>query len=356
MFTDRFAPFLPGAAPKPQTPLRRRLAALALAVCCAGALAACKAADTPQTAPTAEPTAAPAADTKRPMPSEAEINAVCRADTYFWDEYLPTLHGYRFGGGIANSVDMTDTQKDSLYLVLAQKRQDGTTWQDFVDGGNGTAVKIYFDAELQPEEVYLGSQFGEGRFYVYIGVPFDENEPCELLDMWRQDATDLTLQFEILAAARALQLTNKQYRMLLHQCNALAQAGVRNFASPADWTQDERESYLYYRAPYFDNTTDALLILNVDCSNADDWNALPPYLTYDEVAALDGAAPKTAALPGYTAPDDIGSDDAGSWQFTREGDTVTAELPGVQRYTFAVHNDAIESLSRTVCTGGESLS
>ena len=33
--------------------------------------------------------------------------------------------------------------------------------------------------------------------------------------------------------ARELDLTNNQYRMLLHQCDALAQAGAQNFLIPA---------------------------------------------------------------------------------------------------------------------------
>ena len=33
--------------------------------------------------------------------------------------------------------------------------------------------------------------------------------------------------------ARELDLTNNQYRMLLHQCDALARAGAQNFLTPA---------------------------------------------------------------------------------------------------------------------------
>ena len=42
--------------------------------------------------------------------------------------------------------------------------------------------------------------------------------------------------------ARELDLTNNQYRMLLHQCDALAQAGARDFGNPGDWPQDELET------------------------------------------------------------------------------------------------------------------
>lgn len=341
---------------------RLLLAVLALTVCCAGGLVACRTADTPQDepaaeapAPTAAPTATPAASTTRPMPTREEMDAFNRESSYFWDEYLPSLRGYIFNNGMANEVDIKDDGQDGLREVLAQKRKDGTTWQEYLEGGNGILVKQFFDAELQPEYAYLGPQYGEGRFFVYVAAPLDESESCEVISGWQQNDASKAPQFAILDDARELKLTNKQYRMLLHQCDALALAGIRNFAGPADWTQDELESYLYYRNGYFYNEADALMILNLDFSDTKDWNALPPYLTYDEMTALDWSAPRTSAMPGYSTPVSMASDGAGGWRFTRDGDTITAEWPGAQRYTFAVHNDEKDWFSRTVCTGGESL-
>ncbi len=60
-----------------------------------------------------------------------------------------------------------------------------------------------------------------------------------------------------------LDLTNNQYRMLLHQCDALAQAGAQNFFNPGDWPQDELETYLYYRNRYFYGGADALMMQNL---------------------------------------------------------------------------------------------
>ena len=98
--------------------------------------------------------------------------------------------------------------------------------------------------------------------------------------------------------ARELDLTNNQYRMLLHQCDALARAGAQNFFNPGDWPQDELETYLYYRNQYFYGGADALLMLNLDFSDTTDWNRLPGYLTYDELNALDiSKAPESTDWP-----------------------------------------------------------
>ena len=138
----------------------------------------------------------------------------------------------------------------------------------------------------------------------------------------------------------------------------LAQAGAQNFFNPGDWPQDELETYLYYRNQYFYGEADALLMLNLDFSDTTDWNRLPGYLTYDELNALDFTAPKTAAIPDYTPPESLESDDPGVWTFTREGLYITAEWPGVERYTFYVHNGnaSLKFDARTICVQGQSLS
>ena len=348
---------------------RALLAVLALTACCAGGLVACKPADAaPQdeqepaasAAPEPSGTANPIV-TPEPLPvsMEAGAAAVRRGADFLWSEYLTGGNGYYYHSGACGLVEPEDYDTEYISALLETRRDDGTTWRDYLNDGQGALVKATFEAELTPEGWYLGKQYGEGRFHVYLIAPFDESQPCEVISGWQSaDDPNQSAHFEILPMARELDLTNNQYRMLLHQCNTLAQAGARDFGNPGDWPQDELETYLYYRNRYFYDEADALLMLNVDFSDTADWNRLPDYLTYDELNALDFSAPKTAALPGYTPPESLESDDPGVWTFTREGLYITAEWPGVERYTFYVHNGnaSLKFDARTICVQGQSLS
>lgn len=345
------------------------LAVLALTACCAGGLVACKPADaTPQDEQEPAATAAPAPSetgnpivTPEPPPvsMEAGATAVRRGADFLWSEYLTDGNGYYYHSGACGLVEPEDYDTEYISALLETRRDDGTTWRDYLNDGQGALVKATFEAELTPEGWYLGKQYGEGRFHVYLIAPFDESQPCEVISGWQSaDDPNQSAHFEILPMARELDLTNNQYRMLLHQCDALAQAGARDFGNPGDWPQDELETYLYYRNQYFYGGADALMMLNVDFTPANDWNQQLLYLTYDEVNALDFSAPKTAALPGYTPPESLESDDPGVWTFTREGLYITAEWPGVERYTFYVHNGnaSLKFDARTICVQGQSLS
>ena len=345
------------------------LAVLALTACCAGGLVACKPADaTPQDEQEPAATAAPAPSetgnpivTPEPPPvsMEAGATAVRRGADFLWSEYLTDGNGYDYHSGACGLVEPADYDSEEIAALLDAPRTDGTNWRDYLNDGKGALVKATFEAELSPEAWYMGPQYGEGRFHVYLIVPFDEAQPCEVISGW-QSANDpnQSAHFEILPMARELDLTNNQYRMLLHQCNTLAQAGARDFGNPGDWPQDELETYLYYRSRYYGGQADALLMLNTDFSDTTDWNRLPVYLTYDELNALDFSEPKTAAIPGFTAPESLESDDPGVWSFTRDGAYLFAEWPGVQEYVFNVYNgDAkLKFEARTVCVSGRSLS
>ena len=348
---------------------RALLAVLALTACCAGGLVACKPADAaPQdeqepaaaAAPAPSETANPIVTPEPPPVSmEAGAAAVRRGADFLWSEYLTDGNGYYYHSGACGLVEPEDYDTEYISALLETRRDDGTTWRDYLNDGRGALVKATFEAELTPEAWYLGKQYGEGRFHVYLIAPFDESQPCEVISGWQSaDDPNQSAHFEILPMARELDLTNNQYRMLLHQCNALAQAGAQNFFNPGDWPQDELETYLYYRNQYFYGEADALLMLNLDFSDTTDWNRLPGYLTYDELNALDFTAPKTAAIPDYTPPESLESDDPGVWTFTREGLYITAEWPGVERYTFYVHNGnaSLKFDARTICVQGQSLS
>lgn len=344
------------------------LAVLALTACCAGGLVACKPADAgPQDEQEPAATAAPAPSgtanpivTPEPPPvsMEAGAAAVRRGADFLWSEYLTDGNGYYYHGGACGLVEPEDYDTEYISALLETRRDDGTTWRDYLNDGQGALVKATFEAELTPEGWYLGKQYGEGRFHVYLIAPFDESQPCEVISGWQSaDDPNQSAHFEILPMARELDLTNNQYRMLLHQCNTLAQAGARDFGNPGDWPQDELETYLYYRSRYYSGQADALLMLNTDFSDTMDWNRLPVYLTYDELNALDFSEPKTAAIPGFPSPESLESDDPGVWSFTREGAYLFAEWPGVQEYVFNVYNgDAkLEFDARTVVVGGHSL-
>lgn len=346
---------------------RTLLAALALTACCAGGLVACQITDTPaqetaEPAPTATPSTEEALaeikDINRQLPTEQQLTAIRRVDSYFWDECLPTLWGYKFNGGMTSLVEdpaAESAENENLAAILQEPRADGTTWQDFLNAGKGTFAKVNFEAELEPEKLFLGPQYGEGNFYIYIAVPYDKSEPCELVSGWQQNNTGEVAHFGTIDPARELRLTNRQYRTLVHQCNALAQAGARDFGTPADWPQAELETYLYYRNQDFHTFADALLMLNIDFTGGRDWNSLPYFLTYDELNALDFTAPKTDAIPDYVVAE---GDDCGVWAFTRDGDYLTATWAGVQEYIFYVYNgdtSALQYDARTVIAGGRSL-
>ena len=158
------------------------LAVLALAACCAGGLVACQITDTPaqetaEPAPTATPSTEEALaeikDINRQLPTEQQLTATRRVDSYFWDEYLPTLWGYKFNGGMTSLVEdpaAESAENENLAAILQEPRADGTTWQDFLNAGKGTFAKVNFEAELEPEKLFLGPQYGEGNFYIYIAV------------------------------------------------------------------------------------------------------------------------------------------------------------------------------------------
>ena len=201
------------------------------ALSAAGQITDTPAQETAEPAPTATPSTEEALaeikDINRQLPTEQQLTAIRRVDSYFWDEYLPTLWGYKFNGGMTSLVEdpaAESAENENLAAILQEPRADGTTWQDFLNAGKGTFAKVNFEAELEPEKLFLGPQYGEGNFYIYIAVPYDKSEPCEPVSGWQQNNNGEVAHFGTIDPARELRLTNRQYRTLVHQCNALAQA------------------------------------------------------------------------------------------------------------------------------------
>ena len=91
--------------------------------------------------------------------------------------YLTDGNGYYFHSGACGLVEPEDYDTEYISALLETRRGDGTTWRDYLNDGQGALVKATFEAELTPEAWYLGKQYGEGRFHVYLIAPFDEAQP-----------------------------------------------------------------------------------------------------------------------------------------------------------------------------------
>lgn len=345
---------------------RMLLVILALIACCAGSLVACQLADTsaqdmPETTPTATPSTEEALakikEINRKLPNEQELNAITRATDYY-SMVLTSDHRLASQGRMmVNGVDPQQYDKEELVPILDGKRADGTTWRDYLEEGYGMLVKVDFQVEYQPEVNYTGPQYSDGQHYVYLIVPYDETDGVKELSGWL--GTDDGNR-EILPEASALKLTNIQYRMLMHQCAALATAGVTDFTTPADWTLQQVYTYDRIRSLVSGNAelgSDARM--NLDFSDTMDWDAPSPYLT--ELANM---PPEEGSrylqevgkhtLPGYEGHSVTSME---GWTLTREGDTITAEWPGAARYTFRVYNGDpnLKFDARTIIVGGEAL-
>ena len=119
-----------------------------------------------------------------------------------------------------------------------------------LNDGRGALVKATFEAELTPEAWYLGKQYGEGRFHVYLIAPFDESQPCEVISGWQSaDDPNQSAHFEILPMARELDLTSNQHRHAAAPVRCAGPGGGAGLLfNPGDWPQDELETYLYFTA------------------------------------------------------------------------------------------------------------
>lgn len=182
-----------------------KLAVLTLTACCAGSMVACK---TVEPLPE-EPTTAASAPSETgnpivtpeppPVSMEAGATAVRRGADFLWSEYLTDGNGYYYHSGTCGLVEPADYDSEEIAALLDEPRTDGTNWRDYLNAGQGALVKATFEVELAPEAWYRGPQYGEGRFHVYLIVPFDEAQPCEVISGWQSaDDPNQSAHFEIL--------------------------------------------------------------------------------------------------------------------------------------------------------------
>ena len=201
-------------------------------------------AETP--APATEETAASAAaetQASLPDPEGAAVfsyaqceEAAQRAEQYWYDDMItgPAAYRYAVAKSVATSVvPYEDCILNEQLLMLVSYGEEGERALDRIYAGIDLLVEVHFYVEYEPEINYLGPQYGDGLTAVYILVPVDTSQPCEVISGWYSDQNgERMLRPDQGVVVEGL--TVYQSRMLEHQCRALAQAGLREFTSPAD--------------------------------------------------------------------------------------------------------------------------
>lgn len=333
-------------------------------------------------APATEETADSAAaetQTSLPDPEGAAVfsyaqyeEAVQRAEQYWYNDMTtgPAAYRYAVAESVATSVVPYETCiLNEQLLMLVSYGEEGERALDRIYAGTDLLVEVHFYVEYEPEINYLGPQYGDGLTAVYILVPADTTQPCEVISGWysAQNGEKMPRPGQTLMADG---LTIYQSRMLEHQCRALAQAGLREFTSPADWTEEELYRYLYFRGQDFGEGEETWQknmfaistgnrILTIDFTAEDDWYGNQRFLSAEwpgfsaeniekYSAGLDGGA-----VPGYRGEDT-------DWQFQWDGDTLVARMnsengQALQEYRFQVYEGFAPWNGRAYCVGGQPI-
>lgn len=298
--------------------------------------------------------------------------ATLRAQQYWYADMTTGPAAYRNAlvDSVAASVVSYETCiYDEYLLPLLSLGEEGKTPLDRVYVGTDILVEVYFYVEYQPEINYLGPQYGDGLNSVYILVPVDTAQPCEAVSGWqtKQMGERMPRPGQTLMADG---LTIYQSRMVLHQCQAMAAAGLREFTSPADWTEEELYRYLYYRGQDFGLEEDiwqnkevansyANLLLTIDFTREDDWSHNNRFLEErwpgfsEESIEQYTAGLDSGAVPGYDGQ-------RTGWQFGWDGDTLVAKLNSAagystQEYRFQLYEGFMTLDGRAVCVSGQPL-
>ena len=337
------------------------------------------------TAPAPEEAAAPPAASPSPTPSPTrdpagaakfdyaqKEDAALRAQQYWYADMTTGPGAYRYAvvDSVAASVLDYDTcSGDGDLRAMLTYPSEAPTTLDRIYDGEGMLVQVHFYVEYQPEYNYLGPQYGDGACYVYIFVPVDAARPCETVSGWYSaQLGDLMLRPGQTTMAEGL--TVPQSRMLLHQCRALAAAGLREFSSPEDWSEEQTYRYLYHRGQDYGYGEEewqqktraancANRLLTIDFTTGDDWYSNQRFFGGDwpgfdeQQLAVWQAGMDSGAVPGYRGLHT-------AWQFGWDGDTLVAKMQSengvaLQEYRFLVYDGFAGWDGRTYCIGGRSL-
>lgn len=298
--------------------------------------------------------------------------AAQRAEQYWYNDMTtgPAAYRYAVAESVATSVvPYEDCIYSERLLSLLPFGGEGERPLDRIYAGTDLLVEVHFYVEYEPEMNYLGQQYGDGLNAAYILVPVDTAQPCEVISGWYSDQNgERMLRQDQGVVVEGL--TIDQSRMLLHQCRALAAAGLRKFASPADWSEEELYRYLYFRGQDFGLGEDTWkdktlansygnLILTIDFTAEDDWTLNTSFLSKRwpgfpaENIAKYSTGLDSGAVPGYRGEDT-------DWQFQWDGDTLVARMnsesgQAVQEYRFQVYEGFATWDGRAYCVGGQPI-
>ena len=136
-------------------------------------------------------------------------------------------HRYALADSVAASVVPYESciYNDQLLRIVSYG-EEGERALDRIYAGTDLLVEVHFYVEYQPGNLLSGSSnTGTGLTAVYILVPTNTTQPCEVISGWysSQIGEKMPRPGQTLMAEG---LTIYQSRMLLHQCRAMAAAGA----------------------------------------------------------------------------------------------------------------------------------
>lgn len=290
--------------------------------------------------------------------TQEEAQALETRAAAFWEESMDWPSRYKEVSGIQGYYLAPDQWAGLEELSSILQNTQGLD-RDALEEGTAGICRVDFTVWYQPETYYLGPQYGDRAIYIYLLVYADETKEPQYLSAWYTQ--DVQTERPADPQAAGLGLNGYQYDILLHQCRALALAGITDFSTPADWSAQELARYLVVRGRDFGMepeewmteeghyTADmAGLIMAVDFTGEDEW-----YSTQDP-SALETITEEDwqGALTALEAQE-------GTWTYESGKDQVLARFEGADgtkaEYTFSLCPGFEDWNSRTFCTLAKSL-